>query len=266
MKYLLLLLLAVFALPSGFCQKFIVRDDSLIVNRDTSAVYNKCGDSIRIDVNWDNITDFVITYTCPVETCCQDVGYQNCNTNQSFYTTIVSNENFEIDTKESMWSVGFYNYQDTISTSEGHWQKTGWLESRFYGGPGCSIYQLGWGVGTGYVFYRNQNNGDPVYGWINIRISGFEFQVYGYGIQDKHIASIRNNPLIDIEISVSSSEILLSNIRVPVTVSLIDVNGRVLSRQNCNADEAINIENLKPGFYLLRISNSKSQITKKIIK
>jgi hypothetical protein len=263
--------LLLFGFTTAYCQTFIVTENNMIVNRDTSAYYGICGDTLSIDVNSDNKIDFTIRHTCPIEECCQDVGYMNCDSNQSQYISIRAYSNFET------FNFGVvsilpanYNYNDTLDKYQGYWSHGGWIMAEFYGGPGCfTYYNVGnWWGDPGYLIFRNPNNDDPVYGWIEIQAttSNLGFQLYGFGIENKKINGLADNRLDGIKIVSDDDHISLTNIKDKIYITLIALNGRIVYKQIISSDTDIKIDHFQSGLYILHVSDDQSTLVKKIIK
>jgi hypothetical protein len=252
-----------------FCQTFIVTEENMIVNRDTSAFYGICGDAISLDVNSDNKIDFTIRYTCPNEICCPGVG-ANCHLNNAKYISIMAYNSFETFNDVDPRMLANYSYNDTLNIYKGDWHNKGWLIAEFYGGPECkTYYNIGnWKGHPGYLIFKNQNNNNPVYGWIEIQATkpDLGFQIYGFGIEDKKTSGFTDNCLNSIKIVCENNNILVANIRDKINISIIDLNGRIVCKRFIISDTNINIDHLKSGVYIVQISDDQSTIVKKIIK
>jgi len=268
-KILFQLLLLGFS--NTFCQTFIVREDNLIVNQDTSVFYDMCGDSSSIDVNSDGKIDFTIRYTCPIEVCCQDVYDHNCSSHQSEYISLRVYNNFETYNFGAVTQLpGNFSYNDTLDKYQGEWFQGGWLMSEFYGGPGCSTwYNVGnWASFRGYLIFRNRNNDNPVYGWIDIQVAypKLGFKIFGFGVEDKLINSLADNRLDGIKILYENNHLILTNIKNKINITLIDLNGRIVYQQIIISDANIKIEQFRSGLYILKVSDDHASIIRKIIK
>jgi hypothetical protein len=252
------------------CQTFIVNEENMIINRDTSAFYGICGDAISLDVNSDDKIDFTIRYTCPLELCCPGVGYPNCRVNNAKYISIMAYNGFETYNDIDPRMLANYGYNDTLNIYKGDWHNKGWLIAEFYGGPECkTYYNIGnWKGHPGYIIFKNQDNNNSVYGWIEIQATkpDLGFQIYGFAIEDKKISGFTDNYLDGIKIVCESNNILVANIKDKISMSIIDLNGRIVCKQFIISDTNINIDHLKSGVYIVQISDDHSTIVKKIIK
>lgn len=253
---------------SSFCQTFIIKEDNLIVNRDTSDFFDNCGDTFSIDVNSDSKIDFTIKYKCPVEECCWRGA---CSTAQCYYITISTYNNFETFNYGVVPQLpASYNYTDTIDKYNGSWYNGGWLMSDFNGDAGCRMVEVGnWWGNPGYVIFRHPNNNNPLYGWIEIQVttsSNWGFQIFGYAIEDKEINNIVDTYLNNINIQYTDSYISISNIKEKINISLIDLNGKLIDKQILTFDTQLDIDYLPSGLYILQISDDNSYVTKKILK
>lgn len=79
-------------------------------------------------------------------------------------------------------------------------------------------------------------------------------------VLDDNYISVFPNPANEV-INVRSNTQLLSSLNI------VDLNGRLVKSVDVNATEtSVNVENLRPGLYLLNISSSDATITRKFIK
>lgn len=83
------------------------------------------------------------------------------------------------------------------------------------------------------------------------------------------ISSIENNELNHIQIgpNPSKDQLIISNINEEVQVEIINLNSKVIfNKSGIKSDLIIDLKNYNKGIYIIRISNNKSEIIRKVIR
>jgi hypothetical protein len=153
----------------------------------------------------------------------------------------------------------------------GEWYDGGWLKATFLGGGACVDYPIvgNWYLygNIGYIVFCNNNNNNPVYGWIEIKVSdSWGFQILGYGIEDKEITNIIYNNLEDLETEYNNDCLTISYNKYPLIISMVDLNGRIVLQRTITSESNFYTDGLSSGLYIVHISNDNNTKTIKIVK